>query len=1021
MVQVSIEVTATATMEEEMTSLVKEFTTSYEEEASIEIDLSGITEEEDCREPGEEDDAAVVEERAEDQAPERAAAAVESATPAIMTPNQASCFLANPVELNTCKSIADYAAMLQPSPEPSIIVSREPSLVVASVQDDSPDPEPQEAEKEPVQESDEADAPEEQLKPTITIDRRARTMPAFNVNSIANITYVDPLQCKKSVLGADLRDGCTPESTKDSSLPPVEDESVKMDDPKEEVVESVPEPKQTLASSISSKSRYVVKIAKAKSMSRGRSKKNKKGVPPTVVEKEVKTEELIEVKSEVVPEPDKVADVVVEDKVESKSQDDASQAKSLEQNSVTDKSVAEVPMEPVADAKSVANDSKTCVSVKSEDVMGDLANVKGDLASVKSESPPADEVKPEEAKSDAEAGKQTTVDALSSIPIAASKSVDSLSVHESIQHTATNTSNSVSETVEVTKAPSLESAADETRNGSSRLSRIGRSVSRARSSSTKRVKQIKSAASTSSKKLSSASRSIASNSSRRISSTSKALATSSKSALASARARSKSRVRSSKEIKTEDVAQKDSTECVPLDETAVAGDLNEYATFLADVAASKPENVSGDEEVEKSSVNAGDEQDMEAIPSEAVESKPDTVDMEATDMPAAAPANPPHVPTSPVSKTPVAGGFMGRFFSGLFCKTDDLMDFSTLCGGASAVISPVAAQTGVSLNTIQRAIESPSATNAVEVKPIFDEPEPVPEPAAEEAKFEERTPKPVCPIDPITTSLESMPSIDLQSSTLRSTKSNKSLTLITEVISQPSHESIKDATKPVAESSAEDENPAAVPEPSEVSVSFKATDKKVDLQIDTTSVSSKSISKKVDLQIETDVDKTEKEQDKKSQSSSFNLTKSLKASLKSLSPKTSSGSFMGFKRSSQAKEQPTECPSPVKIRQRQSVASTDPDLEGIRIYGGGVTVPSEDKTSYPKMSLDYSRKIGGLRGFKKQMNRRMSQVKETTKTYNKVLRHQMVKATQPKVRAIMTNHVSSGASYRKEQAANALN
>jgi hypothetical protein len=998
-----------------MTSLVKEFTTSHEEEASIEIDLSGVTEEEDCREP-EDGDAAVV-------ADERAAAAVESATSAIMTPNQASCFLANPVELNTCKSIADYAAMLQPSPEPSFFVSREPSLVVASAQDESPDPEPQEAEKEPVQESDEAEAPEEQLKPTITIERRARTMPAFNVNSIANITYVDPLQCKESVLGADLRDGCTPESTKESSLPPVEDESVKMDDPKEEVVESVPEPKQTLASSISSKSRYVVKIAKAKSMSRGRSKKNKKGVPPTVVEKEVKTEELIEVKSEVVPEPDKVADVVVEDKVESKSQDDASQAKSLEQNYVTDKSVAEVPMEPVADAKSVANDSKTCVSVKSEDVMGDLANVKGDLASVKSESLPADEVKPEEAKSDAEAGKQTTVDALSSIPIAASKSVDSLSVHESIQHTATNTSNSVSETVEVTKAPSLESAADETRNGSSRLSRIGRSVSRARSSSTKRVKQIKSAASTSSKKLSSASRSIASNSSRRISSTSKALATSSKSALASARARSKSRVRSSKEIKTEDVAQKDSTECVPLDETAVAGDLNEYATFLADVAESKPENVSGDEEVEKSSVNAGDEQDMEAIPSEAVESKPDTVDMEATDMPAAAPANPPHVPTSPVSKTPVAGGFMGRFFSGLFCKTDDLMDFSTLCGGASAVISPVAAQTGVSLNTIQRAIESPSATNAVEVKPIFDEP--VPEPAAEEAKFVERTPEPVCPIDPITTSLESTPSIDLQSSTLRSTKSNKSLTLITEVKSQPSHESIKNATKPVSlaavESSAEAENPAAVPVSSEVLVSSNSTDKKLDLQIDTSSVSSKSTGKKVGLQIETGVDKTEKEHDKKSQPSSFNLAKSLKASLKSLSPKNSSGNFMGFKRSSQAKQQPTECPSPVNISQQQRVASTDPDLEGIRIYGGGVTVPSEDKTSYPKMSLDYSRKIGGLRGFKKQMNRRMSHVKETTKTYNKVLRHQMVKATQPKVRAIMTNHVSSGASYRKEQAANALN
>lgn len=473
------------------------------------------------------------------------------------------------------------------------------------------------------------------------------------------------------------------------------------------------------------------------------------------------------------------------------------------------------------------------------------------------------------------------------------------------------------------------------------------------------------------------------------------------------------------EIKTEDVAQTDSTECIPLDVTAVAGDLDitPLADDAQDVAETKPEDVSGDEapeeNVENGIANAADKKQMESTPSETIASHAKNVDLSVPEN-APALANP-YVPTSPVSKTPVAGGFMGRFFSGLFCKTEDLMDFSTLCGGASAIASPVAAQAGVSLNTIQRAIESPSATNAVEVKPIFDEPEPVP--AAEEAKFVEGTSEPVCPIDPITTSLEPTPSIDLQSGSLRSTKSNKSLTLITEVKSQPSKGSINDTptsvSRSAAESNVEAENSSPVPEQSEASVSTKPTGKMMDLRIIT------SFSKKAE-QAQPSDGSADKEKDKKSVSSTFNtLTSSLKASLKSLSPRSAGVSLMGFKRSSQDKEEPTECPSPVKTR--QPVPSDDPDLDGIRIYGGGVTVPSEDKTQYPKFALDYKRKAGGLRGLKKQMSRRMSHVKETTMTYNKVLRHQMVKASQPKVRAIMTNHVPSGASYRKEQAANALN
>jgi hypothetical protein len=77
---------------------------------------------------------------------------------------------------------------------------------------------------------------------------------------------------------------------------------------------------------------------------------------------------------------------------------------------------------------------------------------------------------------------------------------------------------------------------------------------------------------------------------------------------------------------------------------------------------------------------------------------------------------------------------------------------------------------------------------------------------------------------------------------------------------------------------------------------------------------------------------------------------------------------------------------------------------GIRVYEGGTTDAVEEKAAYPKHSLEHYRKKPSL---KRQMKKKVRHMKETTMQMNKVLQRKMVTASQPKMKAVMTNHVYS--------------
>jgi hypothetical protein len=464
------------------------------------------------------------------------------------------------------------------------------------------------------------------------------------------------------------------------------------------------------------------------------------------------------------------------------------------------------------------------------------------------------------------------------------------------------------------------------------------------------------------------------------------------------------------DTQVDEVTSENSSECIPFDATAATNDLQPLVEgkskeTVEDVVTAAteenlaptdlPENEAQDPicaPVENSKIDESVQSNLDAAdsPDESSTKVITTTNSDKSVLPIDA------VPTSPVSNAQSTNGFMSSFFSRmserLFCKTDDYLgDFSTICGGTVPVASPTAAmETNTPLQieqTIQAPIESPSATNAVEVKPIFDEPE-------DSKSIIDEAASPRVPVDPVTTSLETTPSIDLQSSSLGSTKTSKSLTLITEVKSPPSTESFKNTTTPVNSTSPSDANVVAdevVTDPGAVTGSSKSISKKRDLRINT------SFFKKSNQTPDAD-DNVNKEEHK------FNLARSMKAGLKSLSPRGADG-FKGFRRS-QAKSQGEECQSPKKVAASKPVRP-DPDLEGIRIYGGGVTVPVDDKTQYPKFALDYKRKKGGLAGLKKHVNRHFSHVRETAMSMNKVLQQTIVTASQPKVKAIMTNHVHS--------------
>ncbi|KAL3789144.1 hypothetical protein HJC23_012233 [Cyclotella cryptica] len=118
---------------------------THQEESSIECDFIPLIE--DRREPIED---------AETASDDRATA--EPPTP--------SAQLRNPVSLAT----------------PSLAFLREEATIETDVQSNIPSP----------------------SKPTITIDRRARSMPASPTNSIASIVYTEPPTNKESVLGVDV-------------------------------------------------------------------------------------------------------------------------------------------------------------------------------------------------------------------------------------------------------------------------------------------------------------------------------------------------------------------------------------------------------------------------------------------------------------------------------------------------------------------------------------------------------------------------------------------------------------------------------------------------------------------------------------------------------------------------------------------------------------------------------------------------------------------------------------------------
>ena len=458
----------------------------------------------------------------------------------------------------------------------------------------------------------------------------------------------------------------------------------------------------------------------------------------------------------------------------------------------------------------------------------------------------------------------------------------------------------------------------------------------------------------------------------------KSIASSPLSAIANVPARSKSRGPSGEKSKDLQEVTSNEDECAVLEEHGVGMDSIQSTSNLKEDAAMD----------EKGSSAPSLNEDTIA-PSKMTKAKQLHVN---TDAPAIQTDALPKSPMSPTKDT-----FMGRFFSGLFCKTEGYLgDFSTLCGGTTPLASPAAIEIKKT-PPVQCVLDSPSATNAVEVTPIFDGPAAVAAPSVDEDEpVLDTTARFLTPI-------ESSNSIDLQNSSLRSTKSNKSLKLITEVAAEPLNESSIGVASPEPnDDSTSTVSDVSKPEASNGTENTKSNKKKMDLRIQTS-----FLKKQEETEAADDIG-----DERKSLSTSFNLTKSLKAGLDNLSPKSV---FKGFKKSA-SKSHRAACQSPSAMQHSSpKPARPNPDLEGIRIYGGGISNPVEEQNQYPKFSLDYKRKKGGLHGIKREMNKRVSQMRVTAMSMNKVLQQNIVKASQPKVKAIMTNHV-----YKPSQPTNQL-
>ena len=959
-------------------------------------------------------------------------------------------------------------------------------------------------EEEPITDSRET-APAE--LPTITIDRRSRTLPTFGVNGIATINYLDSAPLDKDKDSAGLRSittevapNCQESTEKESLDGEKRDNDVVTTSPKQTIAsslfrcdssnilsimteeepecqestenestekESVDEQKQdnnvvttsskqTIVSSLfGPTSKYVVRIAKANTSGK-----------PRVSNNEVNETTLTPYPVEICGKGTKSTDMESEVAAPSQLEEGGVEYEGITDKQTEDKSEEKGPIDAENETEETKNDGCANAGSETDVIKNEVSAVEPPIAPLPEAPVKMEDVQAEQVDSVPKYYDEASVEEEPvAEPPAPVESVQPAPSFSKIYDAITSSSNEVREEnvepqEEIMDDPSVEIPIEVSNSIIGDETNQVVSKSRGRASALKarvRVHQFKSLA-----------KSTATASSRRLSSTSKSFAESSKSLISNVRARSKSRSRSS--VKSHDVTNKDSEECVPFDQSAAATetqlsvqDEKEETPIVEDKDVVKTEETTTSSDDVKLAPTRSDVESIatrlwrlgEALVSPKASTanevnefkdtqeteKGETIDeVKETQEPEKEETSVEEVvtkntdadtatnPISPIKSPAKQGGFMSRFFTrmsdDLFCKTD--LDYTNFCGGVANVSSPVAVDTGVTLQTIQRAIASPACVNAVEVKPLFDQPEPAdiePVTAGEEedkptSKSTDNQKQPVKPINAISTTIEPAPSIDLQTSSLLSTKSSKSLKLITEVQSQPSIESlhgtptaigtVTDAAT-VNSNTCEGVDTTAINSiTSPVACEQPRTMKK--LRVDTL-----FLKKQDQPQTDNSAKKGDPKDTKSSggnvqQAKSFNLAKSFKSSLKNLSPR-GSDMFKSFKRS-KGTDDAEGCLSPV-VKASTVRKPSDPDLAGIRIYGGGITDSTQEKTQYPKVDLRQYRRRTNL---KKELSRRASRMKESAMTMNKVLQHTMVKASQPKVKAIMTNHVH----HRREQDTNRL-
>lgn len=566
------------------------------------------------------------------------------------------------------------------------------------------------------------------------------------------------------------------------------------------------------------------------------------------------------------------------------------------------------------------------------------------------------------------------------------------------------------------------------------------------------------------KKFTDSSKTIASNSSKRISSTSKSMAISPRNAVSKIRARSRSRapiakIQSEGEAKFVEVSSKE---------------INEFLSVKLSDENPPPDSRSNDAVVPtdddvKAEIQLIKSTDDNQLTYSFTEVQGDSdhtdfiapCDAENNDTEKNVPLSiPDTIPsTSPPKATIAPNGFVAgfrnfaRITEHFFCKTEEYLgDFTTICGGEASPAATIEANSSMQEKGDVRATSKDEPTvNSVEVSPIFDDPEPsVVEPIGgislvdgDKSPFPEEKYAPTTEVEPILVSLDTTHSLELgQSSSLRSTKSNKSLTLLTEVETKPSTESLLKVIAPVqgedlpidtvdsANVNADLASAYEVRSQSELRSNEEQSgllstevlhenitpETLVESAPETLVESAKAHTGQKNLNIRASFfkkpgqgrvdDSARDNKDSNEPKSHFSVMRSLKSGLKHLPPR-GDVSNKGFSRL-QGKDSVGECvSSSVNLTSTQKLIDHY-DADGMRVYGGGVTVAVNEPTQYPKHPLYYRRK-------KSRIRKHVNHMRETAKNMNKVIQQSIVTASQPRMKAIMTNHV-----YHKDQASNRL-